>query len=144
MRSLALVWLVAAAACAGPAPTARRQTDDTTRLLGDLERRPAKPAPAAPKPGHRGYEGLSREDIQGGMRRAVRAVQACYDRYRIPGMVNVQVTIGLSGVPRQVQAVGEVPSDAEARCVCEAVRALSRFPSYMGEEVTITYPYIMR
>lgn len=148
MRNLALVWLVAATACAEPAAPGRRQTDDTTRLLGNLERKPTQPAPAPasrePAPGHRGYAGLSREDIQGGMRRAVRAVQACYDRHRFPGTFAVTVTIGLSGAPRLVRPSGTPPHAAEAECVCEAVRAYARFPSYMGQEVTITYPYILR
>jgi hypothetical protein len=147
-----IVAVLCLVACAEPAPPVERRTDETAKLLGKLERTgPSPPTrrspPASPpqdtRPAHRG-EGLSREEIQQGMRASAKAVQACYDRYKRAGMYAVTVTIATSGVPREVRPGGTPPDQATAACVCAAVKATARFPSYTGEEVTITYPFIFR
>jgi len=151
MRILTILGAVSClVACAEPAPPVERRTDETAKLLGKMERtdpspRPSKPAspPQDAPPAHRG-EGLSREDIQQGMRAAAKAVQACYDRYKRPGMYAVTLTIATSGVPRDVKPGGTPPDQETAACVCAAVKATAHFPSYTGDEVTITYPFIFR
>lgn len=86
---------------------------------------------------------LSRSQIVGGMRSVKPGVQACYDRYKVPGLANVQVKIGNSGRVDYARTRGLFKNNPTGRCV-EAAVERARFPLFTGEPITITYPYILR
>lgn len=86
---------------------------------------------------------LSRAQIQGGMRAVKPRVQECFDRYKVPGMANVQVKIMPSGLVGKAKTVGMFTGTPTGNCVQAAVRE-ARFPAFDGAPITITYPYVLR
>jgi len=88
-------------------------------------------------------ETLSRAQIQGGMRGIKGKVQGCYDRYKVPGMANVQVKIGRNGRVNSARVVGMFAGTPTGACVQAASRSAS-FPRFKGAPITITYPFILR
>jgi len=108
---------------------------------GGIANRDGNLIPAAP-PGAL-YETLGRSQIQAGMRALKGAVQACYDRYKIPGLVNIQVRIGRTGVVQSARIKGMFAGTPSGACVARAARQ-ARFPRFSGNPITITYPFIMR
>ena len=86
---------------------------------------------------------LSRAQIQAGMQAVKPRVQRCFDRYKVPGMANVQIRIMPSGRVATARTVGMFTGTPSGNCVQAAVRA-ARFPSFDGAQVTITYPFVLR
>jgi predicted Zn finger-like uncharacterized protein len=111
-----------------------------SRKSGSSRSRTAKPAPSADA---NLPETLSRSQIQGGMRGIKGKVQGCYDRYKVPGMANVQVRIGRAGRVNSARVVGMFAGTPTGACVQAAARS-ARFPRFKGSPITITYPFILR
>jgi hypothetical protein len=86
---------------------------------------------------------LSRSQIMDGMRSVKPTVQACYERYKVPGLANVQVKIGNGGRVEKARTRGLFSDTPTGQCVAAAVRG-ARFPRFTGEPITITYPFILR
>ena len=86
---------------------------------------------------------LSRSQIQAGMRGIKAGVLRCYDRYKVPGMANVQVRIGRNGRVSSARVVGMFAGTPTGACVKAAARS-ARFPQFKGAPITITYPFILR
>ena len=108
--------------------------------------KPARAA-AAPKPAASSDsnlpETLSRNDIQGGMRGIKGKVQGCYDRYKVPGLASVQITIGRAGRVTSTKVKGVFAGTPTGSCVQNAAKS-ARFPKFKGTPITITYPFILR
>ena len=83
---------------------------------------------------------LGSEEIKAGMRAIRGAVQACYDKYQVEGMVNVRLTIGKDGRPVLVKIRGKFFGTDTGSCVASAVQN-ARFPSHSGDPLTINYPF---
>ena len=138
-----------------PAPAPRRSTtrrrgarkkdslDDLIdgALTGSKKRRPRKKAPAAPDENL--PESLTKSQIQGGMRKTKNRVQACYDRFKVPGLARVSITIGRKGRVTSAKVKGVFAGTPTGDCVKKATKG-ARFPKFKGSPITITYPFILR
>jgi len=88
-------------------------------------------------------ETLTRAQIQGGMRNIKAKVQGCYDRFKVPGMANVQVKIARNGRVSSARVVGMFAGTPTGACVQAAAKS-AQFDSFKGAPITITYPFILR
>ncbi len=88
-------------------------------------------------------ETLSRGNIQKGMRSIKGQVQGCYDRFKVPGLASVQITIGRNGRVKGAKVKGVFSGTPTGSCVKKAARG-ARFPKFKGTPITITYPFILR
>jgi len=70
-------------------------------------------------------------------------VQGCYDRYKVPGLASVQITIGRAGRVTSTKVKGVFAGTPTGACVQKAARS-ARFPKFKGTPITITYPFILR
>ncbi len=86
---------------------------------------------------------LGREEIQRGMKGIKGIVQGCYDRYKVPGLANVQVKIGRNGRVKSAIVKGMFAGTPTGACVQNAARS-ARFSAFKGNDMTITYPFILR
>ena len=100
-------------------------------------------AAAAPAADSNLPETLSRAQIQGGMRAIKAKVQGCYDRYKVPGMANVQVKISRGGRVSTARVVGMFAGTPTGACVQAAAKS-AKFDQFKGAAITITYPFILR
>jgi len=82
-------------------------------------------------------------DIQKGMRGIKGKVQACYDQYKVPGMVQVSVTIAPSGKVTSATVTGKFAGTPTGSCVAGAVKS-AQFDRFKGAPLTITYPFVLR
>jgi len=85
---------------------------------------------------------VSKADVVRGMAAIKGRVAACYDRFRVPGMANVSLTITSEGLPTKVSVSGSFSGTATGACVEEAVGA-ARFPTAKYPR-TINYPFMLR
>ncbi len=88
-------------------------------------------------------ETLSRSDIQKGMRGIKGKVQGCYDRFKVPGLASVKVTIGRKGRVSNTKVKGVFAGTPTGSCVKKAAGG-ARFPKFKGTPFSITYPFILR
>lgn len=88
-------------------------------------------------------ETLGRSEIQAGMRNIKGKVQGCYDKYKVPGMANVQVTIGNNGRVSASKIKGIFAGTPTGACVQAAAKSAT-FPRFKGAPITIDYPFILR
>ncbi len=86
---------------------------------------------------------LGRSQIQAGLRGIKGNVQRCYDRFKIPGLANVQVKIGRNGRVTSARIKGMFNGTPTGTCVAQAARQ-ARFQPFTGNAITITYPFILR
>jgi predicted Zn finger-like uncharacterized protein len=86
---------------------------------------------------------LEPSDIQKGMRGVKGRVQACYDQYKVPGMVQVSVTISPAGRVSGANVTGKFAGTPTGSCVAGAVRG-AKFDRFRGGAITITYPFVLR
>jgi predicted Zn finger-like uncharacterized protein len=86
---------------------------------------------------------LEKFQIQAGMKRVVGRVQSCYDKYRVPGLAMVKVTIGRAGRIVNANVAGLFSGTPTGSCIKSAVRA-ARFPKFSGEPISIVYPFQLR
>jgi predicted Zn finger-like uncharacterized protein len=135
-----------------PAPAPTRKPRGRRDALDDLidgavgkrkqssRTRSSKPAPSADS---NLPDQLGRSEIQRGMRGIKAKVQGCYDRYKVPGMANVQVRIGRNGRVSSARVKGMFSGTPTGACVQAAARS-ARFPRFKGSPMSITYPFILR
>jgi predicted Zn finger-like uncharacterized protein len=93
--------------------------------------------------GGEGKERLEPSDIQRGMRAVKGRVQRCYDQYKVPGLVQVSVTISPSGRVSSTRVSGKFAGTPTGSCVAGAVRG-AHFDKFRGGALTITYPFVLR
>jgi len=104
------------------------------------------PHPPSPAPRSRDEnlpEQLEPSDIQRGMASIRPLVEACFAKWKVPGVVNVTMTIRPSGRVLEAAATGAFAGTPTGDCVAEAVKRvmLPRFegPAMMG----IDYPFTL-
>src|SRR5262249_16637970 len=82
-------------------------------------------------------------DIQRGMMQIHPRVQACYERFKVPGMVNVTVSINPSGRVSTAQVTGKFAGTATGVCIERAVKS-AEFPRFSGPAMSgIDYPFML-
>ena len=77
------------------------------------------------------------------MRKIKGRVSRCFDRFKVPGLANVQVRIGKNGRVSSTTIKGIFSGTPTGSCVSSAVRA-ARFPRFKGAPITFTYPFVLR
>lgn len=133
-----------AAAQAGPSGSLDSLIDEAVGLdpsvakaatAAPVEDKPEPAAPAAP-------DQLSREDIKQGMRTVHARVQACYDKFKVPGTIKVRVKIDPDGSVASADAVDDKFKSTETGfCVSEAVKT-AKFRTFSGSAMIIGgYPF---
>lgn len=70
-------------------------------------------------------------------------LRACFERFGVPGMVQVQLTIESSGRVSSAAAVGTFASTPTGDCAVRAVKNM-RLPPFAGPPLEITYPIVLR
>ena len=104
----------------------------------------ARPAVASlPLPENDLPETLSREQIQSSMRRIKPRIQSCFDRFKVPGLASVKITISRSGQVSTSRVKGVFAGTPTGGCVQSAARSAT-FPKFKGSSIGITYPFILR
>jgi len=98
---------------------------------------PGPPASWAP------VKTLAQYQIQWGMHGVKGNVKRCYDRFKLPGLANVQVKIERSGRVSAAQVKGMFAGTPTGNCVQSALRR-ARFQRFTSDPITITYPFILR
>jgi hypothetical protein len=126
------------------------------RQLAEAERKPPEP-PKPPAPvkqdivesiisgtGGSGHT-LTREQIMAGMKSA--AVQArvrgCFEKFRVPGVAVVVVTVAPSGEVSSAGVKGQFAGTETGACLPSAALS-ARFPPFRGKPLTFDYPFILR
>jgi predicted Zn finger-like uncharacterized protein len=129
------------------APVKKKGGDALDDLLNSAS--PDKPAPAEkkarPEPAADDSlpDQLDKGAIQGGMAKVKGKVGSCYEQFKVPGMANVQVTIGKNGHVSSANVSGSFSGTPTGSCVEKAVKGAS-FPPFKGAAMTFTYPFILR
>ncbi|MBW2730981.1 MAG: zinc-ribbon domain-containing protein [Deltaproteobacteria bacterium] len=85
---------------------------------------------------------LERSHIQAGMRKVKGRVKGCYDRFKVPGLAMVRVSIAGSGKVSSARVSGLFAGTPTGSCVRSAVKS-ARFPR-CKKPTTITYPFSLR
>ena len=111
-------------------------------LAGGKKPKRRKPAAAA-APASNLPETLTKSEIQKGMRGTKAKVQGCFDRFKVPGLARVQITIGRRGRVTGAKVKGVFAGTPTGDCLSRAAKT-ARFPKFKGSPITITYPFILR
>lgn len=82
---------------------------------------------------------LERRQIVAGMQAIRGPVRACFDRFRVPGMALLRVTIGAHGRVSKTKVSGLFAGTPTGACVSRAVQS-ARFPQAKNA-TTISYPF---
>lgn len=85
---------------------------------------------------------LTKGDIVWGMAKIKPRVAACFDRFQVPGLANVGVTIEPDGHVEHASVSGSFHHTATGACVEEAVED-ARFPP-SKTATSINYPFMLR
>ncbi|HEX3698082.1 MAG TPA: GYF domain-containing protein [Polyangia bacterium] len=105
-----------------------------SKLRGDDDSRKAVAEPAASGP-------LSKNAVVAGMNSVKGKVGDCYNQYKVPGMVMVNVVIGKSGRVSSATAQGKFAGTPSGNCVEKAVKSAAFPPS---DGLTTPYPFILK
>jgi hypothetical protein len=106
--------------------------------------RPAKAAGAAPAAASSNLpDQPSRSDIVAGMNRVKGRVQGCYDKFRVPGMATMGITIAPSGTVSAARVKGMFAGTPTGACLQSAVKTAT-FPRFKGAAFSVDYPFILR
>jgi hypothetical protein len=141
---------VVAAAPAKPVEPARpKATDSIDDLLAAAgggkkaapkeeapARRPAAETPAAEA------KALDKTDIVRGMTPVNNKARECFAQFKVPGMVNLKITVAPSGKVTSVAAGGKFAGTPSGDCVETAAKTAAKFPASAG--MTFDYPVMLR
>jgi hypothetical protein len=83
-----------------------------------------------------------RDAIAAALTRLKPRVQACYEKERQSGIVNVEVTIARSGRVSAASATGKFAGSATGACVATAVKSAS-FPRFRAASLKVDYPFMI-
>jgi hypothetical protein len=86
---------------------------------------------------------LVADDIQQGVRGVKHLLQQCFDRYKVPGMVQISVTITPSGTVARAVTRGRFEGTDTGDCAAAAI-SQAQFKAFDGQPFTITYPVVFR
>jgi hypothetical protein len=114
--------------------TLSKKLEETRRSAARNEEPPADPGR---------HPGITKEALRRSMKRIRGPVTACFARYRVPGLVEVKLTLERDGRIGAASIQGTFEGSPTAACVLEAVKKV-RFPSFDGDHFTFVYPYLLR
>ncbi|MDX9999923.1 MAG: hypothetical protein RBU30_01370 [Polyangia bacterium] len=118
-----------------PAPVAKAATcgQATAEVQREEPRRPSI------------QERLSTRQIQDGMTRLNSLVQECYDKFQVPGLAEVSVTVkGETGLVTKVDVIGKFKdSPTTGKCVIDAV-SKGKFPVFRANSMVFRYRWFLR
>jgi predicted Zn finger-like uncharacterized protein len=138
-----------------PAPAGKskgggsKKRDDLDALIdgaigGGGSKKAAAPKPKAAAAADANLpETLGRGEIVNGMKSVKGRVQGCFDKYRVPGMANVTLTVARSGAVSGAKVKGIFAGTPTGACIQAAVRSAT-FSRFRGSPVTFDYPFILR
>jgi hypothetical protein len=86
---------------------------------------------------------LSRAAIQQAMRAIRGRIQGCFDRFRVPGIATVRMTIASSGSITDLKVRGIFNDTPTGACIAAAVKTAS-FPRFEGSPLSFDYPFVLR
>ena len=113
-------------AISGKSKPAKSRADD------ELKKPVADPATAGP---------LSKNAVVAGMNGVKGRIGDCYNQYKVPGMVMVNVIIGKNGKVSSATAQGKFAGTPTGTCVEKAVKTASFPPS---DGLTTPYPFVLK
>jgi hypothetical protein len=89
-------------------------------------------------------ERLSPNAIRDGMGKIATLIQECYDRYQVPGLAEVAVTVDNTGAVTAVQVRGRFKdSPTTGQCLLDAVKK-ARFGTFKEATMTFQYRWFLR
>ena len=112
--------------------TAKGKAAAKPRGDDDSRRPPAEPATSG---------ALSKNAVVSGMNGVKGKVSDCYNQYKVPGMVMVNVVIAKSGKVSTASAQGKFAGTPTGNCVEKAVKGASFPPS---DGLTTPYPFVLK
>jgi hypothetical protein len=87
---------------------------------------------------------LDKPAIIRGMEPARPAVLACYQRYRVPGMVLVGVEVATDGRVLLAKATGQFSNTPTGDCVAAAVKEGARLSPFKGPDMRFKWPWVLQ
>lgn len=126
-------------------PTEPSKPRDEIDEILNASSKPQEKKPAAETtPGTALPEKLSAEDVRAGMGKAKARIQACYDKYKITGTIELRVRIEPDGTVGSAEAIDDKFANTETGlCVEQAVKAV-KFPAFSGAPLTLKYKFVLR
>ena len=150
VRSAALVVLCAGFALADTskptksgAPSACKgdgliNCEDEDHFIPGRKREPCPNAGKKPP-----FAQLDKCQIQGPLSAIKDKVNGCFERYGVPGIANVLVTVARNGTVAKAVVTGRFADTRTGDCV-ESVVKQTIFEPFTGAPMTFTYPYLLR
>jgi hypothetical protein len=86
---------------------------------------------------------LTRKQVADGMDVVKPKVEACKEKDKKPGAVQLNVTIDGTGHVTRAVVSGSLAKTPTGSCVEEAVKAAT-FPTFQGEPMRLDYPFMLR
>jgi len=116
-------------ACAPPKPVAAAETKSAPAGGGATDDTP----PAE----------LSKTAIAESMGQIRAQVFACYQKYQVPGSVQLTYEIASNGTVQSIRLDGSLDGTPTGQCVLDAAKN-ARFPRFQAETQKFTYPFFLR
>ena len=101
-----------------------------------------KDKPAAAKAEDALPEKLSQGDLKKGMAPVAKKAADCYEKYQVPGLAQVKLTIEPSGKVAGAKVLGSYDGTPTGQCLLDAVSRAS-FPRSRSP-LSLTYPFMLR
>jgi len=86
---------------------------------------------------------LGQEQIKTGMSAVRSKVQACFEKYQVPGLAKLNVSISKAGAVTSARIMGDFASSPTGDCVVAAVKGAT-FPRFKGKPLSISYTFLLR
>ncbi len=101
-----------------------------------------KEKPAAAKAEDALPEKLSQGDLKKGMGPVAKKAADCYEKYQVPGLAKVQLTIEATGKVSGAKVLGSYDGTPTGQCLLDAINKAS-FPKTRSP-LSLTYPFMLR
>lgn len=85
---------------------------------------------------------LDSNDVKQAIGKLKGKTQACYDKYKEPGLVSVKFSVAPSGKVTTAAAKGKFKGTDTGNCVASAVKT-AKFPAFNGAPMTFTFPVFL-
>lgn len=100
------------------------------------------PGAVAAAPGAQSGADPRRTDVVEGMAQIKAQAQACFERFRVPGVVVVKLLISAAGKVTSAAAHGELAGSSTADCILELARA-GEFRIVRGDAYSLSFPIVL-
>lgn len=79
-----------------------------------------------------------------GMQPVREPAHACYEKFKVPGRVDVSVEIAPDGRVVSAEAIGEFANTKTGTCIAAAVKSSAAFSPFKGRGVRTRWPVILQ